>query len=530
MSAVDTGTPITPETFEGLPECPVITRKDGVHKNTILKSHGRPPWYGEDGKPLTNAFVIGIAGGSASGKTFVAEQILGKMEHLPSVVIMSQDSFYNWLTPEQSKVAFENKYDFDHPNAIDLKLFAEAADLKTCKQTNVPKYSFTRHQREDERQYLYGAAIIIVEGILALHDPGLRGLYDLKIFVQCDSDLMLARRIKRDTTERGRDVEGILDQYLRFVKPSYDNFVYPSSKYADIIVPGHDNGMAIELIVTHVKKMLQERSVSFRKRMARADAMIPKALDRRADQLLEGITVLPETPQLKVFVHPTIVGRNISTYALAQGVLTLLRDKNTSRGDFIFQTDRLATIVIEKAMELIPFKSVSVETPVGVVTEGKAIAPHCVCGVSIIRSGGPLEKGLQRVIRDVRLGCLLIQSDPVSGEPLLLYSTLPSCVRERERSKDAWVFVLDAQIVTGAAAFMAIRVILDHGVPEDHIIFVTFLIAQDGGIRALRRAFPSVRFVTGSIDEKLSRESGRPGERDFYNLTPGMGHIGERYF
>ncbi|KAG9047342.1 Uridine kinase [Tulasnella sp. UAMH 9824] len=466
MSAVEIGTPVTPETFEGLPESPAITRKDGVHKNTILKSHGRPPWYGEDGKPLTDAFVIGIAGGSASGKTYVAEQILRKMEHLPSVVIMSQDSFYNWLTPEQSKVAFENKYDFDHPNAIDLQLFAEAADLKACKQTNVPRYSFTRHQREDDRQYLYGAAIIIVEGILALHDPRLRALYDLKIFVQCDSDLMLARRIKRDTTERGRDVEGILDQYLRFVKPSYDNFVYPSSKYADIIVPGHDNGMAIELIVTHVKKMLQERSVSFRQRMARADAMIPKAVDPKADQLLEGITVIPETPQLK-------------------GVLTMLRDKDTARGDFIFQTDRLATIVIEKAMELIPFKPVSVETPVGVVAEGKVIAAPCVCGVSILRSGGPLEKGLQRVIRD---------------------------------------------IVTGAAAFMAIRVLLDHGVPEDHIIFATFLIAHDGGIRALRRAFPLVRFVTGSIDEKISREKGRRGERDFYNLTPGMGHIGERYF
>lgn len=512
MSAVEIGTPVTPETFEGLPESPAITRKDGVHKNTILKSHGRPPWYGEDGKPLTDAFVIGIAGGSASGKTYVAEQILRKMEHLPSVVIMSQDSFYNRLTPEQSKVAFENKYDFDHPNAIDLQLFAEClADLKACKQTNVPRYSFTRHQREDDRQYLYGAAIIIVEGILALHDPGLRALYDLKIFVQCDSDLMLARRIKRDTTERGRDVEGILDQYLRFVKPSYDNFVYPSSKYADIIVPGHDNGMAIELIVTHVKKMLQERSVSFRQRMARADAMIPKAVDPKADQLLEGITVIPETPQLK-------------------GVLTMLRDKDTGRGDFIFQTDRLATIVIEKAMELIPFKPVSVETPVGVVAEGKVIAAPCVCGVSILRSGGPLEKGLQRVIRDVRLGCLLIQSDPVSGEPLLLYSTLPSCVREREKSADTWVFLLDAQIVTGAAAFMAIRVLLDHGVPEDHIIFATFLIAHDGGIRALRRAFPLVRFVTGSIDEKISREKGRRGERDFYNLTPGMGHIGERYF
>lgn len=97
-------------------------------------------------------------------------------------------------------------------------------------------------------------------------------------------------------------------------------------------------------------------------------------------------------------------------------------------------------------MELLPFKAQPVETPVGVTSAGKAVAAKDVCGVSIIRSGGPLEKGLRRVIRDVALGALLIQTDPQSGEALLLHTDLPMCVRERERSPDTWVFLLDAQV------------------------------------------------------------------------------------
>lgn len=141
--------------------------------------------------------------------------------------------------------------------------------MKACKQTNIPVYSFKEHQRLSETKYLYGAAIIIAEGILALHDSSMRALYDLKvtlllvykkdylhsnqIFVQCDSDLMLARRIRRDVSERGRNVEGVLEQYvfslhtsikcqvvmttryLRFVKPAFDNFVGPSSRFADLV-------------------------------------------------------------------------------------------------------------------------------------------------------------------------------------------------------------------------------------------------------------------------------------------------------
>ncbi|KAI8980099.1 armadillo/beta-catenin/plakoglobin [Trametes punicea] len=504
-------------------------------KNTILTSHGRPPWYGEDGNHLSDAFVIGIAGGSASGKTHVARCIVQALGSIPTVVILSQDSFYKRHSPEDLELAFANRYDFDHPDAIDMPLFASClADLKAGKQSNIPIYSFKAHQRLDETKYLYGASIIIVEGILALHDPELRKLYDLKIFVQCDSDLMLARRIRRDVQERGRSVEGVLEQYLRFVKPAYDNFVQPTSRYANIIVPGSDNTVAIDLIATHVRHKIDERSRYLRERLAKIGPR-DLSLGDPADQHFPNVTVLPQTPQLR-------------------GIYTILRDRTTSREDFIFFTDRLSTYLSEKAVEFLPFKPKTVATPVNATYNGKELSVEHVCGVSILRSGGPLEQGLRRVIQDIRMGSLLIQSEVHTGEPLLLHSMLPVCIRHRDLAQHSYVFLLDAQIGTGAAAFMAIRVLLDHGVPQENIIFVTFIVAAVGGVRVLQRAFPKVRIVCGAVDPVLREswalwdtppeaEDGEAGTptvktkeeaeaegRKVWVVEPGMGHIGDRYY
>ena len=156
-------------------------------------------------------------------------------------------------------------------------------------------------------------------------------------------------------------------------------------------------------------------------------------------------------------------------------------------------------------------------------------------------------------------GSLLIQSDAQTGEPLLLHSMLPACIRERHKAKDTWVFLLDAQVSTfcithhlhnnsrpfeqigtGAAAFMAIRILLDHGVPQDHIIFVTFLVARNGGIGALRKAFPAVKIVCGAIDDGLretwlaaiERGDGQieAEARKVWVVEPGMGHIGTSFY
>ncbi|KZT07622.1 armadillo/beta-catenin/plakoglobin [Laetiporus sulphureus 93-53] len=493
-------------------------------KNTVLKSHGRPPWYGEDGAPISDAFVIGIAGGSASGKTHVARQIVKSLGSIPTVIILSQDSFYKRHTREEIDLAFANRFDLDHPDAIDMPLFSSClADLKACRQTIMPVYSFTEHQRLDETRYLYGAAIIIAEGIMVLHDQSLRDLYDLKIFVQCDSDLMLARRIRRDVKERGRSVDGILEQYLRYVKPSYDNFVLPTSRYAHIIVPGSDNAVAIDLISTHVRRQLSERTTRLRQRFADAGPrdLLPHNHTPNPTKECLRITLLPQTPQL-------------------QGILTVLRDRTTRRGDFIFFLDRLATLLVEKATELLPYRPKTVVTPVEVESHGKQLNAEYVCGVSILRSGGPLEHGLRRVINNIAIGSLLIQSDASTGEPLLLHLQLPICIRHRHLAEQSWVFLLDAQIGTGAAAFMAIRVLLDHGVRQDHIIFITILVARSGGISALQRAFPDVQIVCAAVDDGLrelwledeveGEGHSSSGGRRAWVVEPGMGQIGDRYY
>lgn len=522
----DSSNPLAPNEVQVIPpNLPSRNLWIKPQKNTVLVSHGRPPWYDEDGVRRGDAFVIGIAGGSASGKTHVAEQIVKSLGSIPTVIILSQDSFYKFHTPEELELAHANKLDFDHPDALDIPMFASClADLKACKQSNIPVYSFSEHQRLAETKYLYGATVIIAEGIMALHDVALRELYDLKIFVQCDSDLMLARRIKRDLEQRGRNVEGVLDQYLRFVKPSYDNFVRPTSSHADIIVPGHNNKVAIELICTHIRRQLQERSHQFRSKLAIPHRYLPNrgGSPLGKDKLEDlNLSVHPQTPQL-------------------QGIYTILRSKDTSRQDFIFFADRLATMLIEFALQHLPYTPHHIVTPVDEsVFNGLKIDSKYMCGVTILRSGGTFERGFRRVINASPVGSLLIQSDAQTGEPLLLHVQLPIYVRFRHIAEKAYVFLMDAQIGTAAAAFMSIRVLLDHGVKQDHIVFVTFLVARGGGISVLRRAFPHVKFVCGAVDDVMKerwvedyRGEGNPEglPKKIWVMQPGMGQIGDRYY
>ncbi|KAG6899300.1 hypothetical protein C0993_011462 [Termitomyces sp. T159_Od127] len=330
---------------------------------------------------------------------------------------------------------------------------------------------------------------------------------------------MLARRIARDVKERARDVGGILDQYLRFVKPAYDNFVRPTASYADIIVPGSNNAVAIDLISAHIRRQLEERANHFRQKLAIPDLYFPNGSGLGSESKLEDLNlkVLPPTAQLR-------------------GIFTILRSKTTSSQDFIFFVDRLSTLLVENALQFLPYKLKAVTTPTEVEYHGKQLDAEHICGVSILRSGGALERGFRRVINDVPLGSMLIQSDAKTGEPFLLHLMLPEWVRLRHLAETSWVFLLDAQIGTAAAAFMAIRVLLDHGVREDRIIFVTFLVARGGGVSVLRRAFPQVTIVCGAVDDEMregwlegyigegsSEGNGRP----VWVMQPGMGQIGQ---
>ncbi|RID60045.1 hypothetical protein BRARA_F03227, partial [Brassica rapa] len=197
-------------------------------------------------------FVIGVTGGTASGKTTVCDMIIQQL-HDHRIVLVNQDSFYRGLTSEELERVQE--YNFDHPDAFDTEQLLHCIDtLKSGQPYQIPIYDFKTHQRKsDAFRQVNACDVIILEGILVFHDSRVRDLMNMKIFVDTDADVRLARRIRRDTVERGRDVDSVLEQYAKFVKPAFDDFVLPSKKYADVIIPrGGDNHVAVDLIVQHI--------------------------------------------------------------------------------------------------------------------------------------------------------------------------------------------------------------------------------------------------------------------------------------
>jgi len=201
--------------------------------------------------------IIGIAGGTGSGKTTVVNQIV---EELPKdeVCVISQDSYYK----DTSHLLFDErtKINFDHPNSIDFDLLEK--HLKELKKENVieqPIYSFVEHNRTGKTITTYPRKVIIVEGILILTHPEVRELFDINIYVHADSDERLIRRLKRDMAERGRDLEEVLNRYQTTLKPMHQQFIEPTKEYADIIIPTNKyNTVAVELIRKIIHQRLSE--------------------------------------------------------------------------------------------------------------------------------------------------------------------------------------------------------------------------------------------------------------------------------
>ena len=201
--------------------------------------------------------IIGIAGGTGSGKTTVVRKIV---ESLPkdSVVVIPQDSYYN----DQSDMRLEErkKTNFDHPDAIDWTLFGQQiAELRHGKAIEQPTYSYLVCTRLPETIHVEPKEVIIVEGIMSLYDKGLRDLMDLKVFVETSPDERLLRVITRDTVERGHPLEMLIDKYRNVLKPMHDQFIEPTKQFADIIVPnGGTNQKAIDILTTYIEKMLEQ--------------------------------------------------------------------------------------------------------------------------------------------------------------------------------------------------------------------------------------------------------------------------------
>ncbi|XP_044002264.1 uridine-cytidine kinase-like 1 [Aphidius gifuensis] len=203
----------------------------------------------------TEPFIIGICGGSASGKTTVATKIIESLD-VSYITLLSMDSFYKVLNEKERKSAERTEYNFDVPDAFDFDLLKETLyKLKKRQMVHVPVYNFITHNRENRSKTVYGANVIILEGILTFHDKDILNMCDMKVFVDTDADLRLARRITRDILHRGRDLEDVLKQYETMVKPSYTYYIAPLMSHADIIVPrGGENEVAIELISGLAKK------------------------------------------------------------------------------------------------------------------------------------------------------------------------------------------------------------------------------------------------------------------------------------
>ncbi|QCD78116.1 uridine kinase-like protein 4 [Vigna unguiculata] len=415
-------------------------------------------------------FVIGVAGGAASGKTAVCDMIIQQL-HDQRVVLVNQDSFYNSLSEEE--LTRVQDYNFDHPDAFDNEQLLRVMDkLKHGEAVDIPKYDFKTY-KSDVLRRVNPSDVIILEGILVFHDPRVRELMNMKIFVDTDADVRLARRIRRDTNEKGRDIGAVLDQYSKFVKPAFDDFILPTKKYADIIIPrGGDNHVAIDLIVQHIRTKLGQHDLC---------------------KIYPNLYVIQSTFQIR-------------------GMHTLIRDAQTTKHDFVFYSDRLIRLVVEHGLGHLPFTEKQVVTPTGSVYTGVDFCKR-LCGVSVIRSGESMENALRACCKGIKIGKILIHREGDNGQQLI-YEKLPNDISDRH------VLLLDPILGTGNSAVQAISLLIRKGVPESNIIFLN-LISAPKGVHVVCKSFPRIKIVTSEIEIGLNED---------FRVIPGMGEFGDRYF
>ncbi len=198
--------------------------------------------------------IVGIAGGSASGKTTIVNQI--KTTFGSDIVVINHDSYYK--AHDDLSYDERSRLNYDHPSAFDTeRMIADVKKLKNGEEVDIPVYDYTIHNRSEQTVHIIPKKVIILEGILVLEPEGLRELMDIKVFVDTDADERLMRRIRRDMSERARSIESILTQYAGTVKLMHEQFVEPSKRYADIIIPrGGENVTGIGILREHLKSML----------------------------------------------------------------------------------------------------------------------------------------------------------------------------------------------------------------------------------------------------------------------------------
>jgi len=420
------------------------------------------------------AFIIGIAGGTASGKTTVCQMLMQALGD-QRVALISLDEFYRDLTPQEC--ANIGDVNFDEPASFDVgELVKCLENLRDGKYAHVPVYDFVTSSRSAHQvRTVSPCDVVILEGILVLHLKETLELCNMKIFVDTDDDVRLARRIKRDTVERGRDVEGVIRQYTRFVKPSFERYILPSKNNADIIIPWRENNdVAVDLITQNIRSKLGMHDLR---------------------RIYTNLHVMPATMQTR-------------------GMHTKIRSRATPRQEFVFYADRLIRLVVEQALGYLPFSEAEVTTPVGESYHGLTFSRK-ICGVSIIRSGEAMENALRTCCIGVKIGKILIDRVTTDRSLHLLYEKLPFDIGDRH------VLLMDPILASGQSCAAAIKVLTElRSVREDKIILIT-LIAAPEGIQRVCKKFPGVKVITTEIDDGVDGNG---------TVIPGIGNFGDRYF
>lgn len=205
---------------------------------------------------MKKTVIIGIAGGSASGKTSIARQLYEAFQEYQKVTIIKQDDYYK----DQSHLSMEErvKTNYDHPFAFDTDLLVEQLQqLKNNQTINKPTYDYTLHTRSEVCETIEPRDVILLEGIFVLAEEKIRDICDILVYVDTDSDIRFIRRLKRDMNERGRSLDSICQQYLNTVRPMHEQFIEPSKKYAHLIIPeGGQNQVAIDVLITKIKSII----------------------------------------------------------------------------------------------------------------------------------------------------------------------------------------------------------------------------------------------------------------------------------
>lgn len=210
---------------------------------------------------MNSSIIIGIAGGSASGKTSISRQLKEAFENTRSVVIIRQDDYYK----DQSQKTMEEriKTNYDHPFAFDNELLVE--HLRTLTgggSVEKPTYDFVNHTRSDIVEHIDSSDVIVIEGLFVLENEELRDLCDIKVFVDTDADIRFIRRLMRDVNDRGRTLDSVVTQYTTTVRDMHNQFVEPSKRYADVIIPeGGQNSVAIDLLLTKISSIIHRNVV-----------------------------------------------------------------------------------------------------------------------------------------------------------------------------------------------------------------------------------------------------------------------------